>query len=197
MPTQALADALAQEWEQQGDEIDPKRLPMRDLADYTLDVVASDAPGIIASILPYAETDTLCYRADPEEPLYRRQIELWDPLLAQAEARLGLTFERVCGIVHKPQPAATLAAFKQQLEAQDAFTLAATKTLASLAHSLVVALEALEERADAEKLWAAANAEEDWQAEQWGWEWTAEERRARRLADFSMAIRFARLAQQT
>jgi chaperone required for assembly of F1-ATPase len=196
VPTKSLADALAAEWAQQGEEIDPRTLPLRDLADYTVDVVASDGAGITASILPYAETDTLCYRADPDEPLYKRQLELWEPILQRAEVRLGLSFERASGIVHKPQPAASLAALKKQLEAQDAFTLAATKNLASLAHSLVIALEALEDGADAGALWAAANAEEDWQAEQWGWEWTAEERRARRLADFTRAMEFARLSRR-
>jgi len=196
VPTRSLAEALAEEWAAQGEEIDPATLPLRDLADYAIDVVAADREGIAASVLPYAETDTLCYRADPDEPLYARQLGLWEPLLEQAEARLGLAFERASGIVHKPQPTATLAALKTLLEAQDPFTLAATKTLTALAHSLVIGLGALEDGADPEALWSAANCEEDWQAEQWGWEWTAEERRAKRLADFTRAMRFARLARE-
>jgi chaperone required for assembly of F1-ATPase len=196
VPSQALAEAMAQEWAAQGEEIDPASLPLRDLADYAIDIAAADPAGVIATLLPYAETDTLCYRADPDEPLHARQRELWEPVLQRVEARLGIKFERASGIVHRPQPAATLAALKAHLAAQDPFTLAALKTLASLAHSLAIALEALEEGADPEALWAAANAEEDWQAEQWGWEWTAEEKRARRLADFTRAMRFARLAPQ-
>ena len=44
-------------------------------------------------LLPYAETDTLCYRADPDEPLYRRQQQLWEPLLLQADGRTWGTEE--------------------------------------------------------------------------------------------------------
>jgi len=194
VPTRALAEAMAQEWSAQGDEIDPASLPLRDLADYAIDEVTRDPAALIAALLPYAETDTLCYRADPDEPLHARQLQLWEPVLQRAEARLGVRFERASGIVHRPQPAETLAALQAILDAYDAYTLAALKTLASLAHSLVVALEALEDGADPEALWAAANAEEDWQAEQWCWEWTAEERRARRLGTFTLAMRFARLA---
>jgi chaperone required for assembly of F1-ATPase len=195
VPTRALAEALAGEWGAQGDELDAAAFALRDLADYAIDVAAADPAAEAASILRFAESDTLCYRADPDEPLYARQQELWEPLLKAAEARHGVRFERASGIVHRAQPPETLHAMRAVLEAQDPFTLAALKTLASLAASLVIALVALEEGADPQALWAAANAEEDWQAEQWGWEWTAEERREKRLAEFTGAQRFARLAQ--
>jgi len=195
LPTRALAEAMAVEWAAQGEEIDAAAFPLRDLADYAIDIAATDLSAATASILRYAETDTLCYRADPDEPLFARQQELWEPLLQAAEARHGVKFERASGIVHRPQAPATLAKLGALLEAQDPFTLAALATLASLAASLVVALAALDDDAEPEALWAAANCEEDWQAEQWGWEWTAEERRTQRLAAFASAMRFARLAR--
>jgi chaperone required for assembly of F1-ATPase len=136
----------------------------------------------------------LCYRADPDEPLYRRQQALWEPLLAALEARHGVKLERVSGIVHRTQPSETLAKLRAVLETRDDFTLAALSALAPLAASLTVALAALEADADVPALFAAANAEQDWQAEQWGWEWQAEEDRAKRLAAFEAAARFAMLA---
>jgi chaperone required for assembly of F1-ATPase len=195
VPTRALADLLAGEWAAQGEELDPASFVFRDFADYAIDQLRADRTSAIATLLAYGEGDTLCYRVDPDEPLYRRQLELWNPLLAAAEARYSVRFERVSGIVHRPQPPETLAVLGAVLEAEDDFTLAALRSLASLAHSLVIALEALEPDADPDALFAAANAEEDWQAEQWGWEWTAEERRARRLADFEKAAVFARGAR--
>lgn len=195
VPSRALAEAMAQEWAAQGEEIDAAAFPLRDLADYAIDIAAADPAAEAAAILRYAETDTLCYRADPDEPLYPRQMELWEPPLQAAETRHGVKFERVSGILHRPQPPETLAKLDALLAAQDPFTLAALKTLASLAASLVVALAALEEGADAESLWAVANCEEDWQAEQWGREPLAEERRARRVATFTEAMRFAQLAK--
>ncbi|HSG35403.1 MAG TPA: ATP12 family protein [Sphingomonadaceae bacterium] len=197
VPSEVLAEALAEEWRGQGEQIDPNSLKLRDHADYAIDVVAPDPAVAIASMLTYAETDTLCYRADPDEPLFLRQLELWEPLLARAEQRLGLKFERVSGIVHRHQRPETLAALKSGLEARDPFTLAALQALTSLSASLVIGLEALEDDAEAEALWQAANCEEDWQAEQWGWERSAETRRAARFADFSRAIEFARLARRT
>lgn len=195
VPTLALAEAMADEWRAQGDEIDPKGFALRDLADYAIDHVASDPAAAATRALAYAETDTLCYRADPDEPLYRRQQELWEPLLQAVEARHDIRLERVSGIVHRAQPPETLARLRTVLEAFDPFTLAALETLTKLPASLTIGLLALEPDADPEALFAAANCEQDWQADLWGWEWQAEEDRARRLAAFRQASVFAGFAR--
>lgn len=196
VPTQALAEAMAAEWAAQGPEIDPALFLYRDMADYAIDVVAGDPASVIGEILPYAETDTLCYRAEPDEAFAARQRLMWEPLLATAEARIGATFVRVSGVIHKPQPPETLARLREELETLDAFTLAALRNTASLAASLVIGLVALEPDADLDALWDAANLEEDWQAELWGKDAEAMERRERRAGAFAAAARFAGLARR-
>lgn len=195
VPSRALAEALAAEWAAQGDEIDPGRFLLRDMADFALDVVAPDQTKAVSALLPYGETDTLCYRAEPEEPLYQRQLELWEPLLRAAEARWDVHFERVSGVLHRPQPAATIARMQAALVALDPFALAALRNTASLAASLVIGLAALESGADTDMLWRAANLEEDWQAKLWGEDAEAALLRERRLAAFTAAARFAALAR--
>ena len=195
VPTQALATALAEEWRAQGEQVDPRGFPLRNLADYALDHVRPDRAATIAKLLPYAETDTLCYRADPDEALYRRQRELWEPLLTAFEARHGVRLERVSGVIHKPHPPETNERLRAVLTARDDFTLAAIQTLAPLAASLSIALEAVEPGAAAEALFAAAKCEQDWQAELWGWDLEAERGRALRLAAFEAAARFAELVR--
>lgn len=194
-PTPALAEALADEWRAQPEDVDPAGFGLRDMADYAIDIVASDPADAIRRILAYAEGETLCYRAEPDEPLAARQRATWEPLLKAAEAKHGLRFERVVGILHRAQPAETLATLRAHLEKLDPFALAALQTLASIAASLTIGLAALEPGADAEALFAASNLEEDWQAEQWGWDWQAEATRARKLATFAQAARFAGLAR--
>lgn len=195
VPTRAVAEAMAGEWRAQGEEVDTQAFPLRDLADFAIDHVRGDRAGTIAKLLAYAETDTLCYRADPDEPFYRRQRELWEPLVAAFEARHGVKLERVSGVIHRPQPAETIERLRAVLEQQEDFALSALSTLAPLAASLTVALAALEPGADIAALFAAANCEQDWQAELWGWDWSAEEARARRLASFEAAAEFAALAR--
>jgi chaperone required for assembly of F1-ATPase len=195
VPTSALAEAMAEEWRGQGEEADPKAFPLRDLADYAIDQVLPDRAAAIAGLLPYAETDTLCYRADPDEPLYRRQQAMWEPLIKAFEARHGVKMERASGVMHRPQPTATIEALRAILDQQDDFALSALTTLAPLAASLTIALTALEPGSDIAGLFAAANCEQDWQAELWGWDALAEQARAEKLAAFEAAARFARLAR--
>lgn len=195
VPTEVLAEGLAAEWNAQGDEIVPTGFVLRDMADYAIDIVGADRDAAIAGLLRFAETDTLCYRADPEDALFARQQDVWEPCLQAAETRHGIRFERISGIMHRPQPATTLDALRAHLATLDDFTLAAVNTLASLAASLTIALAALDDGADAQALWTLANLEEDWQAELWGEDYEAKELRERRSAEFAQALRFAALAR--
>ena len=195
VPTAALAEAMAAEWRAQGDAIDPATLKLRDMADYAIDIAGADRAALVSELVAYGETDTLCYRADPDEPLYRRQLDVWEPLLCAFEARENVRLERISGVLHRAQPPATLAHLRARLQAMDPFVLAAVNAMASLSASLSIALSALEPDADLDQLWQAASLEELWQAELWGREEMAEERRARRAADFSAAAGFARLAR--
>jgi chaperone required for assembly of F1-ATPase len=197
VPSEELAAALAAEWSAQGEEIDPAGFLLRDMADYAIDVIPPDRAAAIAGVLRYAETDTLCYRADPDEPLYPRQRAVWEPLLLAAEARWQVRFVRVSGIIHRAQPADTLSRIEGILAAHDDFALAALNTLASLSASLVIALAAVEPGADIAALWNAAELEADWQVEQWGEDYEATARRERRLATFAAAVRFAALSAAT
>ncbi|WP_239804466.1 ATP12 family chaperone protein [Croceicoccus hydrothermalis] len=200
VPSRDLADALADEWRAQGDEIDPTRFPLRDMADYAIDRVAPDRPATIGKLLSYAETDTLCYRADEGDALRTRQDEAWEPLLLDAERRYGVRFERIGGIIHRRQPDATMARLREELSQFGPFVLTGLLNLAGLACSLTVAMAALgedaDDGADADALWAIANLEEDWQAVQWGWDSEALENRNRRFAAFALALTFARLSRR-
>ena len=195
VPARALAEAMAAEWEMQGEDIDTAHFVYRDMADYAIDVVPEERAAIIAKLLRYGETDTLCYRADPDEPLWHRQRTVWDPLVEAYEAREGVKLERVSGVVAKPHPRATGERLGARLATLDDFMLAAAEQATALAASLCIGLSALEPEADGEMLWDAANLEEDWQVEQWGEDEEAGARRARRLESFLKSIAFARLAR--
>ncbi len=196
VPSSALAHALAAEWSDQGEEIDKSRFRFRDHVDFAIDMIAPAREEAIAKLLGFAETDTLCYRADPEEPLFVRQQEVWEPLLGHIETKLGVRFQRVSGIMHKPQPPATLERLREHLAGMDDFTLAGLTAMASLAASLSVALLANDALInDPLLLWRDANLEEEWQADLWGREEEAEARRARKGEEFSTAQVFVELAR--
>ena len=196
VPTETLAHALAVEWAEQGEEIDPRKFLFRDHADFAIDIVGQHRDETIAKLLAFAETDTLCYRADPDEPLYRRQQEDWEPLLCRLEDKHGVAFQRISGVMHKPQPPETIATLKAHLEQLDDFSLAGMTALASLSASLTIALLSGDDAVnDPMLLWRDANLEEEWQADQWGREEEAEERRRKKGDELSAAHTFMLLAK--
>lgn len=196
-PTRALGEALAAEWRRQGEQIDPASLPLRDMADYAIDMVAPDPARVADGLMAYAETDTLCYRADPGTPLHAHQQAVWEPLLTRLEAAHGIALVRVSGILHHPQPPAALAVLRARLGRIDPFALAGVEAMTTLAASLMIALAALDAAGEEEPLalWRAVCLEEEWQADLWGRDEEAEQRRVRREADFLRACGFAKLAR--
>ena len=104
VPSRTLAEAMVGEWAAQAEEIDPGSFPLRDLADYAIDIVLPDPDQVADDLLRFAETDTLCYRAEPDEALGIRQRDVWEPLILATEARLGVNFIRLAGVIHRPQP---------------------------------------------------------------------------------------------
>lgn len=194
VPTKTLATLLAKEWESQGDKIDPALFPMRDMTDYAIDVVGANLNEQAQKLLAFGDTDTLLYRADPDEPLHARQIEVWEPLVCALEDRENVHFTRISGIMHKPQNEATLSKLRAHLRSLSAFDLAAIENMTSLSASLVIALSAQDtaEEDEAKAYWHAASLEEEWQADLWGRDEEAEERRAKREGDFLNAWRYLR-----
>lgn len=193
VPTIALARAIAAEWEAQTETIDPASMHQTGLANAAIDKVAADHDMFVRDIAVYGETDLLCYRADGPELLVERQAASWDPLLAWANARYAIDFEIATGIIHRPQPAKTIARLAAAVRDITPFPLVALQRLVTIGGSLVIGLAMLEGAIDARAAFDAAHLDELWQAELWGEDWMATDARDARRRDFEAAARFAAL----
>jgi len=189
----ALADAVADEWRAQGEDIDPRSMPLTGLANAAIDRVAPDRAAFARPLAAYAESDLLCYRADAPEELVERQADAWDPLLDWARGRYDVHFTVTSGVIHAPQPPATVARLGEALLARDAFALAAMSPLVTIGGSLVVALALAEGRIGAEQAFDMTHLDELWQAEHWGEDQLALEARAARRLDFMAAAQLLTL----
>lgn len=190
LPTPQLAEAVAEEWRSVGEQIDPRAMPLTGLANAAIDQVAPNPAPFAADLARYGESDLLCYRAELPEPLVERQAAQWDPLLDWARTRYDVHFETTAGIMHRPQPPATIARLQEVVAALDPFRLAALNPLVTISGSLVASLALLEGAADPETVWRAAQLDEDWQAEQWGEDDLAVRAREVRRADFDAGVLF-------
>lgn len=195
VPVEALAQAIAEEWQAQGTHIDPSSMPLTRLANSAIDGVTQREAEVRADIARYAGSDLLCYRADGPEALQQRQAEVWDPILRWAEQELGARFAIGTGLMPVAQPDAAKAAVARALEAYDGFALAALHVITTLTGSVLLALALARGHLTAEQAWAAAHVDEDWQISKWGEDAEARARRDRRWADMQAASRMLALVR--
>ena len=193
VPGEALAQAIAEEWNGQGEEIDPASMPMTGFANATIDRVLPAIGDFRGQIAAYAESDLLCYRAEGPDALVARQAEAWDPLLDWAAGKLECGFVVTQGIIPVDQPARVLAGLRDAIERIDPWLLAGAATLVQISGTLVGTLAHLERMISADALFDATSLDEAWQAEQWGEDAEERDRQARRRADFLNAARYCDL----
>lgn len=195
VPLKALAEAIAGEWREQGDEIWLPAMPLTRLAATAIDRIGSERAAIAGRIAAYGESDLLCYRAEEPAALVARQTEHWQPLLDWAAAEYGARLAVANGITPVTQDAAALAALARAVEAHDDFRLAGLSQLAATCGSVVLALAVTAGRIDAQQAVAASQLDEDWQAEKWGQDDEAIARREARAGEITSAARFLELLE--
>lgn len=193
VPTEALAGAIAEEWRAVGEKLDPRAMPLTGLANATIDRVAPEREAFAAGLARYAEADLACYRAEAPRELVDRQQQSWDALLAWGRRRYDVDFATTCGIVHVPQPPATVERLTHAVAALDPFHLAGLSPLVTIGGSLVAALGVLEKAITPDAAWAAVSLDDCWQLEQWGSDAEAEAALENRRRDFMAAARFLEL----
>lgn len=186
LPTLALAELVAAEWNAQKEVIALASMPATRLAYTALDMDAAARKDSVASIVRYARTDLLCYCADGPASLVERQTAAWGPLLAWAREDLGLAFSQAAGVVHQEQPPRTLARTEQLALGLDDFALAGGAFATALFGSAILAFAVMKGRIDASAAYAASRVDEAFQEERWGLDADAAARSDRLAVDARM-----------
>lgn len=190
VPTRALAEAIAAEWDAQTGEVKPETMPFTRAANSALDKVIPQFDAIVEMLAEYGGTDLLCYRTTGPDALVARQAAAWDPLLDWADTTFAAPLKATAGVMHIPQAPASLAALKAPVAAMTPFQLAAFHDLVAISGSLVLALAVTRGRLGAEEAWTLSRLDESWQIEQWGEDEEAAEAAKVKQADFIQAGRF-------
>ena len=193
VPTEALADAIAEEWRGVQEEIDPRSMPLTGLANAAIDRVTPERQAFAGGLATYAQADLACYRSEWPPELVERQRAAWDALLAWARRRYDVDFVTTSGLMHVPQPQATIEQLAHAVGALDSFRLAGLSPLVTIGGSLVAGLGVLEKAVPADEAWQSVSVDERWQLEQWGADAEAEVALQNRQSDFMAAARFLEL----
>lgn len=193
VPGKALAEAIAEEWRRQDEDIVPESMPLLRLANTAIDMVAGQRGAVVDNLVGFGGTDLLCYRAAEPEDLVQRQERLWSPWLAWAAAHHGARLATTDGINHIAQDQAALTALHGAVAAHDNMELAALNDLVTIAGSLILALAFSAGALDVRTAWLAARLDNDYQAERWGRDAEAEAHAGRLRGEFEQAARFLEL----
>jgi len=190
VPVNGLARAIADEWDAQGEEIDPASMPLFSLAVTVVDRVMPQRSELVKEMLAYGGNDLLCYRADDDDELAAHQHEKWQPWLDWSANSLGASLQVATGIMPVRQPQAALNAFDAAIGAHDDWELGMLHRAVALGGSLVLGLAFLRREMDHAALFEAAFADELWQVQKWGSDYEAEDRRTAIQGELAEVTRF-------
>ena len=185
-PRKEIAEAIAAEWQAQGEMISPLTMPLTRFANSVVEAVTDRADAVADDIAKYLGTDLLFYRAGHPEALVAREAAHWDPVVFWAAETLGAHFMLSEGIVHVRQPDTAVAAARAAFP-KNPWAIAALHVVTTLTGSALLALALAHGVRDPDQIWAAAHVDEDWNIERWGIDEEVAARRAAREVDFRAA----------
>ena len=193
VPTEALAAAIAEEWNAQETEVRAATMPLTRLAATAVDRVATQRDAIIRQTANYAATDLVCYRATHPPALAARQQAVWQPLIDWAVLRYDAPLAVTTGVIPTKQSATSIRAFAAAVAEQDDFALTAIHVATAACGSLVIGLALIEGHLDAEGAFAVSQLDESFQIEAWGEDAEQAQRRRALAADIQAVARFISL----
>ncbi len=188
MPTKALAEAVAKEWQAQADEVLPETMPVTRLVNTVIDRVAPRVGEVVQELVAYAHTDLLCYRAVDQDDLVAAQAKTWQPYLDWLKMALGVELEVTSGIVPLTQSDQAINNLTNEVASFDSFSLSAFHAFVSGFGSIVLALALARGFKDFEACWAASLLDETHQEALWGLDAEVEETRSRLKAEMLASL---------
>lgn len=177
LPSLLLAEAIAQEWKAQGNDIQPTSMPFTQLANTMTDKTkGDDRAEMNEQLLEYGGSDLVCYLATHPTDLVRRQKQRWLPLTAWMKEKYGIGFEIVSGIKYHHQSQESLDKLQTLLENLNAADFTSVQAASATTGSVVIALALLENRISPEEAYQAACVDEIYQLATWGADAEAQKR---------------------
>ena len=188
LPTEALAMAVAAEWNAQVETIRPDTMPLTRLANTAIDGVAPRLAEVRDEVVRYAGSDLVFYRAGSPDSLVSLQAAAWDPVLEWAREALAARFILSEGVTWVAQPETSLARIRAAVEAEESpFRVAALSVATTLTGSALLSLMMARAAIAEEAAWSAAHVDEFHQESLWGSDAEALSRRENRRRDFAAA----------
>ncbi|XP_032429253.1 ATP synthase mitochondrial F1 complex assembly factor 2 [Xiphophorus hellerii] len=169
VPNEALAIAVATEWDAQKDSIKFYTMHLTTLCNTALDnPTQRSKEQMISAALKFLETDTICYRVDEPPGLVELQRNEWDPVLHWIESRYNVTIGSSSSILGPQIPEGTRETFRQHLGSFSLWSLTGLEFVITQLKSLVLSLGMLDRHLSVERAVLLSRLEEEYQIRRWG-----------------------------
>lgn len=167
VPSKALAEIIAGEWEAQREVINPSLMPVTRLTNVAVEQTAKRRDELIAEARRYAETDLISYRAPQPRILKERQAEAWDVWQEwAAEQGVKLTTTETLDAI--AQPAGSLKQVESYAAGLTDLQLTLFVHLVAVYGSVVLAMGVMKQALSPEAAFDLSRVDADYQIELWG-----------------------------
>lgn len=169
VPNEALAIAVATEWDAQRDSIKFYTMHLTTLCNTALDnPTQRSKEQMISAALKFLETDTICYRVDEPAGLVELQKNEWDPVLHWMESRYNVTIGSSSSILGPEIPEGTRDTMRQHLSSYTLWSLTGLEFVISQLKSLALSLATIDRHLSVEQAVLLSRLEEEYQIRHWG-----------------------------
>lgn len=191
VPKEGLAEAIAEEWRAQGEDIDKDALPLTGFTALALDVALPQRAAVIEELLDYGETDLLFYREDKEAALQQQQTEHWQPWVEWAQKEFGTRYVIAAGIMPEEQPVANRTMHSERIEeCYDHWSISGLAAVTKATASLILGHGFMQGALDTEQLFFLSRLEEEANFARWGEDAEAGAKAEKLRADLAQARRW-------
>lgn len=169
VPNEALAIAVATEWDAQKDTLKFYTMHMTTLCNTALDnPTQRDKDQIITAALKYLETDTICYRVDEPPGLVELQQVEWDPVMDWIEKRYNVVIGSSSSIMGPQIPEETKETFRQHLNSYNFWALTGLEYVITQLKSVILTFGMIDRYLTVEQAVLLSRLEEEYQIQHWG-----------------------------
>ncbi|XP_053738753.1 ATP synthase mitochondrial F1 complex assembly factor 2 [Synchiropus splendidus] len=168
-PNEALAIAVATEWDAQRDTLKFYTMHLTTLCNTALDnPTQRNEDQMISGALKFLETDTVCYRVEEPHGLVELQKNEWDPVLRWIENRYDVKIGSSSSIMGPEIPEETKDTFRQHLKSYNFWSLTGLEYVITQLKSVVLSFGLIDRHLSVEQAVLLSRLEEEYQIQRWG-----------------------------
>ncbi|XP_061823426.1 ATP synthase mitochondrial F1 complex assembly factor 2 [Nerophis lumbriciformis] len=169
VPNEALAIAVATEWDAQRETLKFYTMHLTTLCNTALDnPTERNKDQMISAALKFLETDTVCYRVDEPNGLVELQKNEWDPVLHWIENRYNVNIGSSSSILGPDIPEVTKDTFRQHLKSYNFWSLTGFEYVITQLKSVVLSFGMIDRLLSVEHAVLLSRLEEEYQIQTWG-----------------------------